>query len=108
MTTAPAIHVSGLRFSYPAPHGDPATAFHLALNDWRVETGARVALHGPSGCGKSTLLDLIAGVLRPGAGSIVVEGENLVGIISIGDVVKWRLQEMEHEQTALKDYIQTA
>lgn len=38
----------------------------------------------------------------------VVDGEKLVGIISIGDVVKWRLQEMEHEQTALKDYIQTA
>ncbi len=38
----------------------------------------------------------------------VVDGEKLVGIISIGDVVKWRLLEMEREQTALRDYIQTA
>jgi CBS domain-containing protein len=38
----------------------------------------------------------------------VVDGEKLLGIISIGDVVKWRLHEMEHEQNALKDYIQTA
>jgi CBS domain-containing protein len=38
----------------------------------------------------------------------VVDGEKLVGIISIGDVVKSRLHEMEREQTALKDYIQTA
>ena len=38
----------------------------------------------------------------------VIDGEKLVGIISIGDVVKLRLQEMEREQNALRDYIQTA
>jgi CBS domain-containing protein len=38
----------------------------------------------------------------------VVEQDQLIGIISIGDVVKYRLQEMEHEQAALRDYIQTA
>ena len=38
----------------------------------------------------------------------VVEAERLVGIISIGDVVKLRLAEMELEQSALRDYIQTA
>jgi CBS domain-containing protein len=38
----------------------------------------------------------------------VVEQDRLVGIISIGDVVKHRLGEMEREQEALRDYIQTA
>ena len=38
----------------------------------------------------------------------VVEEDALVGIISIGDVVKHRLWEMEQESTALRDYIQTA
>jgi CBS domain-containing protein len=38
----------------------------------------------------------------------VIEQEQVIGIISIGDVVKYRLQEMEHEQAALRDYIQTA
>ena len=38
----------------------------------------------------------------------VVEQGRLVGIVSIGDVVKHRLREMEHEQSALRDYIQTA
>jgi CBS domain-containing protein len=38
----------------------------------------------------------------------VVEEERLVGIVSIGDVVKARLQEMEHEHNAMRDYIQTA
>lgn len=38
----------------------------------------------------------------------VIEDDRLLGIISIGDVVKMRLQEMEHEQNAMRDYIQTA
>jgi CBS domain-containing protein len=38
----------------------------------------------------------------------VVEGEQVVGLISIGDVVKWRVGEYEHEQEALREYIKTA
>lgn len=38
----------------------------------------------------------------------VVDGGRLVGIVSIGDVVKFRLGEMEREQNALRDYILTA
>lgn len=38
----------------------------------------------------------------------VIEQDQLVGIVSIGDVVKLRLHEMEHEAAALRDYIQTA
>lgn len=38
----------------------------------------------------------------------VVEQGRLVGIISIGDVVKHRLQDMERESAAMRDYILTA
>jgi CBS domain-containing protein len=38
----------------------------------------------------------------------VIEQGQLGGIVSIGDVVKHRLHEMESEQSALRDYIQTA
>jgi len=38
----------------------------------------------------------------------VVEGERVVGLISIGDIVKWRVQEYENEQEALRQYIKTA
>jgi CBS domain-containing protein len=38
----------------------------------------------------------------------VVDAERVVGLISIGDVVKWRVREYEHEQEALRDYIKTA
>jgi len=37
---------------------------------------------------------------------VVVEGE-LVGIVSIGDVVKHRVHELEHENSALVEYIQS-
>jgi CBS domain-containing protein len=38
----------------------------------------------------------------------VVDQGRLVGVISIGDVVKHRVHEMEHESRAMRDYIQTA
>jgi CBS domain-containing protein len=38
----------------------------------------------------------------------VVDQDRLIGIVSIGDVVKHRLSEMEDESAALRDYIQTA
>jgi CBS domain-containing protein len=38
----------------------------------------------------------------------VVDQDRLIGIVSIGDVVKQRLTEMALESDALRDYIQTA
>jgi CBS domain-containing protein len=38
----------------------------------------------------------------------VIANDRLVGLISIGDIVKWRLAEIESEHQALKEYIATA
>ena len=38
----------------------------------------------------------------------VVEDGRVVGLISIGDIVKWRVMEYEAEQEALREYIKTA
>ena len=38
----------------------------------------------------------------------VLDGERLVGVISIGDLVKQRLAEMEHDHQAMLEYITTA
>ena len=38
----------------------------------------------------------------------VLENSKVVGLISIGDIVKWRVREYESEQEALRDYIKTA
>ncbi|MEY4501405.1 MAG: hypothetical protein RIS52_1295 [Pseudomonadota bacterium] len=38
----------------------------------------------------------------------VIEDGNLIGFVSIGDLVKFRIDRIEQEATALRDYIQTA
>ncbi|WP_079149039.1 ABC transporter ATP-binding protein [Streptomyces agglomeratus] len=66
----PAIAVEGVSFGYPGRNV-------LADVDLRVETGELVALIGLNGCGKSTLLRLVAGLLRPSAGRVVLAGDDL-------------------------------
>lgn len=53
----------------------PGTIPELAQVNLKVQQGHIVSLVGPSGCGKSTLLRLIAGVLSPTAGEVIVFGE---------------------------------
>ncbi|MGO4407447.1 ABC transporter ATP-binding protein [Bosea sp. RAF48] len=45
-----------------------------------IEPGAALGISGPSGCGKSTLLHLIAGLLRPGTGSVRWGGTEVSGL----------------------------
>jgi NitT/TauT family transport system ATP-binding protein len=47
--------------------------------DLTIEAGEFVCLLGPSGCGKSTLLRLLAGLSRPTAGSITLDGAPITG-----------------------------
>lgn len=49
----------------------------LAGIDLEVRRGEFLALMGPSGSGKSTLLNLIGGLDRPTAGSIIVDGRRI-------------------------------
>ena len=65
------IEISDMRFRYD--EGE----FRLNVPDLRVENGERVAVVGPSGSGKTTLLNLIAGILQPKSGAIVVAGHKL-------------------------------
>ncbi len=47
--------------------------------DLDIEDDETVAIIGPSGCGKSVLLKNLIGLLRPDAGSIVIDGEEIIG-----------------------------
>lgn len=52
-----------------------------AINDVRlaVESGELVVLVGPSGCGKSTLLRMVAGLIDPSQGELLINDRNVVG-----------------------------
>ena len=51
----------------------------LAGVDLAIRRGEFVALIGHSGCGKSTLLNLVAGLIEPSAGAIVLAGRHVAG-----------------------------
>ncbi|GAA3134354.1 ABC transporter ATP-binding protein [Planomonospora alba] len=63
------IELRGAAFAY-GPHAEPV----IDRLDLTVPDGDHVAVVGPSGIGKSTLAALVAGVLRPGAGEVLVGG----------------------------------
>ncbi|GAB2983772.1 ABC transporter ATP-binding protein [Actinotalea caeni] len=69
------------------------TNLALSPTDFRIERGEFVAVVGPSGCGKSTLMLMVAGLLEPSGGEILVDGAPLfdpltdVGIVFQDDLL---------------------
>jgi putative ABC transport system ATP-binding protein len=65
-----------------------------------IERGELVALYGPSGSGKSTLLMLIAALLRPDSGSVLVDGRE-VSALSEDDGARYRLHQLGYVDQSL-------
>jgi NitT/TauT family transport system ATP-binding protein len=61
-------------------YGDGATALR-ALDEisLTVREGQFVTVVGPSGCGKSTLMQILAGLVKPSSGGVVIDGRPVTG-----------------------------
>jgi putative ABC transport system ATP-binding protein len=74
MDTPLAVETVGLERNYASGHATVAALAGVTLG---IRRGEFVAVMGPSGSGKSTLLNVVAGLERPTAGIIRVDGEDL-------------------------------
>jgi putative ABC transport system ATP-binding protein len=76
---------------YPTPGEEPVRAVDdVSLS---VTAGEMVALFGPSGSGKTTLLLMVAALLAPTAGAVLVRGRN-VSELSEREASRYRLEEL--------------
>lgn len=83
------LEVNGLNSYY----GDSHILFDVGL---RVEKNEVVALLGRNGAGKSTTLKSLMGVVKPRAGSITLDGEQLAGKPS--HIIAQRGMQLVHEE----------
>jgi branched-chain amino acid transport system ATP-binding protein len=69
----PLLEVHGLEVAY----GDAKCLFGV---DFSVNQGSALAVLGPNGAGKSSLAGAIAGLVKPKAGSVRFDGEDITGL----------------------------
>ncbi len=76
---------------YPAIGGEPVRAVDgVSLT---VAAGEMIALYGPSGSGKTTLLSMVARLLEPTSGAIVIGGRD-ISSLSEREASRFRLSEL--------------
>ncbi len=73
----PLLALHGVSKRFRGPDGRAHTA--LDAVDLTVAPGRFCVLIGPTGCGKSTILSMIAGLARPSEGSILIDGQPVLG-----------------------------
>ncbi len=81
MTDTPIISVRDLRKVY---HAGDVDVHALRGLDFDIRRGEFVSVIGPSGSGKSTLFHILGGLTPPSAGSIVLDGNDLVRMSDAG------------------------
>jgi ABC-type lipoprotein export system ATPase subunit len=69
------LKISGLTKSYTSPDGTIKQV--VAVESFSMAAGAQIGMKGQSGSGKTTFLNLIAGIVKPDAGSIILNGAEL-------------------------------
>ncbi len=78
MRDAPAVALDDVTVAFRLGDGAAYTVIERAR--LTVDDGEFVAIVGPTGCGKSTLLNVVAGLLSPAAGRVMIYGEPLAAL----------------------------
>jgi NitT/TauT family transport system ATP-binding protein len=73
---APKVELRHIDMRYFSLEGETEALRDISFS---VSPGEFVAIIGQSGCGKSTLLSLIAGILKPTSGAVLVDGKPVGG-----------------------------
>lgn len=73
-STETALQIADLTFSHGRSDGE---RFTLSMPEFQLAKAEEMLLVGPSGSGKSTLLSLIAGLLQPDSGRILVDDQDI-------------------------------
>lgn len=94
------LHASDLSFAYPRRSGVAARVLEDVSFD--VARGTIVGLLGPNGSGKTTLLRIVAGVLKPDRGQVVLDGQ-VVGRLSRREIAR-RVAVVPQETHATFDF----
>ena len=68
------LEFQNVSYAYHTLDGETPALSHISFS---VKKGEFIAIVGPSGCGKSTLLSLIAGLLQPEEGQILIHGKSV-------------------------------
>ena len=58
-------------------HSESGETLAVDKLDFKVNEGEFIAIIGPSGCGKTTILSLMAGLINPSSGKILLRGEEI-------------------------------
>ncbi|EQB89909.1 NitT/TauT family transport system ATP-binding protein [Clostridium punense] len=66
------VELRNIYMNYHSLKGETSALENINLS---IEAGDFVSIVGPSGCGKSTLLNIIAGLIKPSRGEVLLDGE---------------------------------
>ena len=74
----PKLRLENLSKTFSTDNGDFVA---LAPTKLDIPAGRFVSLIGPSGCGKTTIFNIVAGLLPPTTGRVLIDGEDATGFI---------------------------
>ncbi|MGI9213421.1 MAG: ABC transporter ATP-binding protein [Methylococcaceae bacterium] len=94
------VEIKDLYFAYPD------STYRMSLHRFHIRPGEKLALTGFSGSGKTTLLKLIAGILSPEQGQVMVAGTHLESL-SAAQRRNFRISQMGFifQELQLLDYL---